>query len=258
MSIIPSIKSFNNIFNGHHVTIIKSGDNIYFKAKDIAIALGYSKTKEAVIRNVDVEDKLPFSAISKSGLLEWPTLSEDDKTIFINESGMYSLVLRSNLPSARAFKHWVTSEVLPQIRKTGKYEDDMQAQLEDCIRASKLLCDSVKCQLRMDDLIKGRLLAIQNGTTEYFTISERASLHHHVPDSSINYGGLGRKMKKLYLDGYHKPPFMRKGFFESRLIDICMYSLQEWEHWGDEVLNDWLVKYYTNDLMKQENEAPLL
>lgn len=84
----------------------------YFVGKDIAQALGYSNTADAIQKHVDAEDKLE-SQIAISG--------QNRKVIVINESGLYSLILSSKLPTAREFKRWVTASVLPMIRKTGIY-----------------------------------------------------------------------------------------------------------------------------------------
>ena len=88
-------------------------NQIMFVGKDVAAALGYINTRDALNKHVDAEDKLE-SQIATSG--------QRRTTIIINESGLYSLILSSKLPQARAFKRWVTSEVLPSIRKTGRYE----------------------------------------------------------------------------------------------------------------------------------------
>ena len=88
----------------------------WFVGKDIAQALGYSDTSDALKKHVDEEDKL----LLKPG--ETPTLKMSNYGAYIiNESGLYSLVLSSKLPSAKKFKRWVTSDVLPAIRKTGGY-----------------------------------------------------------------------------------------------------------------------------------------
>lgn len=84
--------------------------------KDVATALGYSNTKKALIDHVDTEDKQQGDGVTirdPMGRIQHPTI--------INESGLYSLILSSKLPSAKKFKRWVTSEVLPAIRKTGAY-----------------------------------------------------------------------------------------------------------------------------------------
>ena len=90
--------------------------------KDVAVALGYKNPTKAIIAHVDDEDKrlemLPQEAEAQNGTLP----SGSTKTALINESGLYSLILSSKMPKAKAFKHWVTGEVLPALRKNGVYE----------------------------------------------------------------------------------------------------------------------------------------
>ena len=85
-----------------------------FVGKDVAQALGYAKPENAIATHVDVDDKT-------TTLIQGTGSNYKSKVIIINESGLYSLILSSKLPQAKAFKHWVTSEVLPQIRRTGGY-----------------------------------------------------------------------------------------------------------------------------------------
>lgn len=105
------IKVFNNAEFGEVRTAVVNGEP-YFVGKDVALALGYSDTADAIKKHVDAEDK---------GVGEIPTPGGKQKMIIINESGVYSLVFGSKLPDAKKFKRWVTSEVLPSIRKTGGY-----------------------------------------------------------------------------------------------------------------------------------------
>lgn len=91
-------------------------DEPWFVGKDVATALGYAQPSKAVIDHVDCEDKT-FRMMSTSDFQNGNLV----KTAIINESGLYSLILSSKLPSAKKFKRWVTSEVLPAIRKTGSY-----------------------------------------------------------------------------------------------------------------------------------------
>lgn len=90
----------------------------WFVGKDIAERLGYTNTRDAIYKHVDDEDKGVAKCDTPSG--------KQDMTV-INESGLYSLVLSSKLPSAKAFKRWVTHEVIPTIRKTGGYVNDTSA-----------------------------------------------------------------------------------------------------------------------------------
>ena len=95
---------------------------VWFVGKDVAEALGYSKSRNAIAAHVDEEDKThaPIQGGCSTGVQD---------TIVINESGLYSLILSSKLPSAKEFKHWVTAEVLPSIRKTGGYVNPSQSDL---------------------------------------------------------------------------------------------------------------------------------
>lgn len=87
---------------------------IYFVGKDVAQALGYADTNKAIAMHVDDEDKLNDKTASSLGQRGgW----------LITESGLYSLILSSKLPTAKKFKHWVTAEILPSIRKTGSYSE---------------------------------------------------------------------------------------------------------------------------------------
>ena len=89
-------------------------NQIMFVGKDVATALGYSNSRKALLDHVDDEDKT-------DGVTIRDAIGRNQKAVFINESGLYALILSSKLPQAKAFKRWVTSEVLPQIRKTGGY-----------------------------------------------------------------------------------------------------------------------------------------
>lgn len=87
--------------------------DFWFVGKDVANALGYSNSRDAIATHVEPEDK---------GVAKCDTLGGKQDLVIINESGLYSLILSSKLESAKRFKRWVTSEVLPTLRKTGHYE----------------------------------------------------------------------------------------------------------------------------------------
>lgn len=105
------IAVFQNPEFGEIRTVTVDGE-AWFVGKDVAERLGYSNTRKALIDHVDAEDK---------GVTKRDTPGGTQEMTIINESGLYSLILSSKLPSARAFKRWVTSEVIPAIRKTGAY-----------------------------------------------------------------------------------------------------------------------------------------
>lgn len=112
-------------------TVMVDGEP-WFVGKDVATALGYSNPSNAVVTHVDDEDKTTYSfQVSGSNYKSKATL--------INESGLYSLVLSSKLPTAKKFKHWITSEVLPAIRKTGGYIVNAETMTDAEIMSKALL-----------------------------------------------------------------------------------------------------------------------
>lgn len=110
------LKNFS--FEGRQIRALTIEGEPYFVGKDVAEVLGYSNSRKAIADHVDSEDK---------GVTKCYTLGGTQKLTVINESGLYSLILGSKLPIAKKFKHWVTSEVLPTIRKHGAYMTDAKA-----------------------------------------------------------------------------------------------------------------------------------
>ena len=106
--------TFRNLEFGAIRTMSNEQGEPIFCAKDVCDALGYKKTRNAVIQHVDEDDKT-------SALIQGVGSNYKTQAIFINESGLYALILSSKLESAKRFKRWVTSEVLPAIRKQGGY-----------------------------------------------------------------------------------------------------------------------------------------
>ncbi|WP_304747966.1 phage antirepressor [Dubosiella newyorkensis] len=106
----------NFTFDGSQVRTITINNEPYFVGKDIAEVLGYAKARNALAAHVDEEDKKYAPIQGSPGGTQAMTV--------INEAGLYSLILSSKLPTAKRFKHWVTSEVLPTIRKHGAYAVD--------------------------------------------------------------------------------------------------------------------------------------
>ena len=107
------LQIFNNSDFGN-IRVVENSGEPWFVGKDIATILGYAKPENAISNHVDNEDKT-------STLIQGSGSNYKSKAILINESGLYSLILSSKLPNAKKFKRWVTSEVLPAIRKHGNY-----------------------------------------------------------------------------------------------------------------------------------------
>lgn len=116
------LQIFNNSDFGN-IRVIENNGEPWFVGKDVAIALGYKDTVNALKTHVDVEDQMGWQIAT-------PSRGQQNAKI-INESGLYSLIMSSKLPQAKSFKHWVTSEVLPTIRKTGSYKTPKQSSDRD-------------------------------------------------------------------------------------------------------------------------------
>lgn len=106
------ITVFSNEIYGN-IRTVRINDEPWFVGRDIAEVLGYSNTRDALVRHVDEEDK--------DDVVIPDAIGREQNTAIINESGLYSLILSSKLENAKKFKRWITSEVIPQIRKTGSY-----------------------------------------------------------------------------------------------------------------------------------------
>ena len=115
---MQDIQLFN--FENQNVRTMTIDSEPYFVGKDVATILGYSNSRKALIDHVDDEDK-------KDDVTIRDAIGRNQATVVINESGLYSLIMSSKLPSAKKFKHWVTSDVLPAIRQHGAYLTDQKA-----------------------------------------------------------------------------------------------------------------------------------
>ena len=102
----------------------------YFVGRDVASILGYANSRDAIAKHVDDEDKTTVAICDGKG---------NPNRVLINESDLYSLILTSKLPSAKEFKRWVTSSVLPMIRKTGVYSAGMALKNDDTVVPMRLL-----------------------------------------------------------------------------------------------------------------------
>ena len=118
MSIIEKV--FHNEEN--EIIVIKCRDDIWFRGKDIAKALGYEKTRNAFLKYVDDDDKSILEDLRRGAQIRVPFKNQQGGSIFINEFGLCSLIFGSRLELAKNFKRWVTKDVLPSIRKTGRYD----------------------------------------------------------------------------------------------------------------------------------------
>ena len=200
----------NQIFKskefGQIRTCVVNGET-YFVGKDVASALGYKKPENAIAIHVDKDDTLKQGGVDRLG--------RKNHVVFINESGLYSLILSSKLESAKRFKRWVTSEVLPAIRKNGRYELEKQ---------NSQLCKQNRVLESRNTLLE-EITAQQKPLTDYARIILSSTQTVTVTQIAQDYGyGPVRFNELLFrLHIQHKVggqwilyiPYLNKGYVQS-------------------------------------------
>ena len=146
--------------------IIDDNDIIWFNANEIAISLGYIYPKDAIINNVEKEDKLKLENININYKIK-----KHPHSIYINESGLYSLLLLSRLDKAKKFKLWITKTILPSIRKFGYYKlkKEHESNIHEIIKKINFLekqNDKLKNELKIEKYPDGSLIYIVDYTDE--------------------------------------------------------------------------------------------
>ena len=143
------------------IRVLFINGEIYFVGRDVATALGYTNPAKAIRDHVDEEDKKVVdlsSVTNRSPIADGiPEGWIKNEVIVINESGLYSLILTSKIPDAKEFKHWVTAEVLPSIRKHGYYIPNEDAELAELLNKTPApILDKVlnQTQAEIDDAMK--------------------------------------------------------------------------------------------------------
>ena len=214
---INNIQIFNNEAFGEIRTMTNAEGETFFVGRDVAKALGYCKPQNALATHVDKEDK-STAPIQGSAY--------ETRVTIINESGLYSLILSSQLTQARAFKRWVTSEVLPLIRQTGTYSlhrkqiESLHHQIE-ALEPKAEYCDEV-----LDSV--SCLTTTQIAKELSMTVSDLTRLLEH---RKVMYKQSGQWM--LYAD------YARKGYAKSRTTtrrdiegDMHTYTRLVWTEEG--------------------------
>lgn len=174
------------IFNSEEFGEIRTvtiENEIYFVGKDVAVSLGYKDTSDALKKHVADEDKLT-RCFADSG--------QNRQMYIINESGLYALIFGSKLESAKRFKHWVTSEVLPTIRKTGGYRKPMST----AEQIKLLALGNTELNERVSDVEK-KIDSLENDMPLYGC--EIDDIKNHVNRKVVNV--LGGKTSEAYRDG---------------------------------------------------------
>lgn len=211
-------------------TMIIDGE-AWFVGKDVAAALGYAKPENALSAHIDEEDKT-------TTLIQGTGSNYKSKTILINESGLYSLILSSKLPSARKFKRWVTSEVLPTLRKTGRYNivtapapaEQRILTTDDYLKAASIVaaCRSERLPYVMHYLTRGGFDAPQIADADR-SRADSAQAIRMIRDVKATYGmsnaqigrivGLDRTQVSCYANGQRGMSAQRAARIVQQLTD---------------------------------------
>lgn len=202
----------------------------WFVGKDVAAILGYAKPLNALATHIDEDDSL------KQGLID--SMGRKQETILINESGLYSLILSSKLPTAKKFKHWVTSEVLPSIRKNGGYIVGQETLSDDELMARALLVAKNKIterdkrivSLETEVSVKDKIIGELKPRADYAKKILNNSGLVAITQIAKDYGMSGQVMNELLHDlgvQYKKSgqwllysKYHGKGYVHSETVDI--------------------------------------
>lgn len=161
----------------------------YFVGRDVALILGYSNPLKSIRDHVDEDDKRTERIVHPRGGAQ--------ETLIINESGLYSLIFGSKLPTAKKFKHWVTSEVLPNIRKTGGYQlpqnpmDVLKLTFDALTQTNEKVA---QCDLRITELEENKLL----NPGEYNYISKAIKKKVKQVKSELNMDLAQKQTSQVY------------------------------------------------------------
>ena len=178
------IQVFNNPAFGEVRSVAIEGEP-WFVGKDVAEALGYSNTRQALKTNVYDEDKDVHTV---------DTLCGTQKMTIINESGLYSLIMSSKLPSAKEFKRWVTSEVLPTIRKQGSYT------VQQPMTPAQLIAAQAQVLVQMEEKMQALQAKTEAVQTQQSALAERVETAIKVfsrPSEDHWKADMGRAIKEL-------------------------------------------------------------
>lgn len=173
----------NEQFGSVRTTTIDN--EVYFVGKDVAESLGYKDTADAIKRHVEEEDKLT-RCFTDSG--------QSREMYVINESGLYSLILGSKLPSAKEFKHWVTSEVIPSIRKTGGYH--LPQTYKEALQAL-LVAEEEKERLTATIQIQDSVIKEMQPKVTYVDLILRTTNTMPITSIAQDYGMSAKKLNKI-------------------------------------------------------------
>lgn len=171
------------------IRIIEQDGEPWFVGRDVATALGYKNSRQALATNVDADDW---------GVQKMDTSSGTQEMTIINESGLYALVMGSKLPTAKKFKRWVTKEVLPSIRKTGGYTNKPMTVAENLAAQAQLLVEQEKRLTRIEQRVETALTAMARPAADTWTEDMKAAIAGYCAAAGLTeITGRGRLYEML-------------------------------------------------------------
>lgn len=188
---MSELQVFSNAEFGSIRSITVNGEP-FFVGKDVAEILGYANTRDALAKHVDEEDRMDGVAIRDS-------IGREQTPVFINESGLYSLILSSKLPSAKRFKRWVTSEVLPAIRRHGVFlMDDIVNNTDALIEALQAFkAERMKrMALEQETAVQKQQLAEMRPKASYYDVVLNSPSLLAVSEFAKDYGWSAKRMNQ--------------------------------------------------------------
>lgn len=238
---MEELQIFNNEEFGN-VRSLMIDNEPWFVGKDVAEALGYKNVRDSLARHIDSDDK-------RDGVVIHDSMGREQKPIIINESGLYSLILSSKLPSAKKFKHWVTSEVLPTLRKTGSYAKvptDPRELLMLTIKAHEQTAQRV-------DVLEEKVSDLEKSTT--IDSSQQYTLERIAKTTVISalggidsraYQLMSRKIFSNIWRDYKK--YFKLGSYRDTLKTDYENAKNYLESWSPEVNTSLKIKEYNSQL----------
>lgn len=233
------------IFNNEEFGNVRSfmiDNEPWFVGKDVAEALGYKNVRDSLARHIDSDDK-------RDGVVIHDSMGREQKPIIINESGLYSLILSSKLESAKKFKHWVTSEVLPTLRKTGSYAKvptDPRELLMLTIKAHEQTAQRV-------DVLEEKVSDLEKSTT--IDSSQQYTLERIAKTTVISalggidsraYQLMSRKLFSNIWRDYKK--YFKLGSYRDTLKTDYENAKNYLESWSPEVNTSLKIKEYNSQI----------
>lgn len=238
---MEELQIFNNEEFGN-VRSLMIDNEPWFVGKDVAEALGYKNVRDSLARHIDSDDK-------RDGVVIHDSMGREQKPIIINESGLYSLILSSKLESAKKFKHWVTSEVLPTLRKTGSYAKvptDPRELLMLTIKAHEQTAQRV-------DVLEEKVSDLEKSTT--IDSSQQYTLERIAKTTVISalggidsraYQLMSRKLFSNIWRDYKK--YFKLGSYRDTLKTDYENAKNYLESWSPEVNTSLKIKEYNSQL----------